>query len=212
MFPFLFFKFWSHCTFHCSTPLVKIQCCWQIQLCNNVSYFNYYRFGVCLFWNTTLTWKFQFCASSSSKIGCHGVVQAFYHWCIFTNVSKYILLWTHILEILFNMIVNKKKIEMQDGFEGLLKYYVKLTSTWFIEQWVTLKFYNELLSKIFSSCVTLLNGDKNCLNFWWVYRGGERSSKMWFSHHKFKGCLDAPIDLRTNNPIYILVFPNFINV
>lgn len=211
MFSFLFFKFWSCCTFHCSTLWVKIQCCWQIQLCNNISYFNYYRFGVCLFWNTILTWKFQFCPSSSSKIGCHGVLQALYHWCIFTNVSKYIILWTHILEILFNMIVKKKKIEMQDGFEGLLKYYVKLTSTWFIKQWVIFKFYNELLSKIFSSCVTLLNGDKDCLNFRWVSCVGERSSQMWFSH-KFKRCLHVPIDLRTNNLIYSPMFPNFINV
>jgi hypothetical protein len=57
-----------------------------------------------------------------------------------------------VLETLFNMDAKKKKnIGMLDGFEGLLKYYVKLTSTQFIEQWVTPELYNELLLEIFSS-------------------------------------------------------------
>jgi hypothetical protein len=47
----------------------------------------------------------------------------------------------------------------------LLRYYVKLSSTQFIEQWVIPELYNELLLEIFSSCVMPLNGDKNCPNF-----------------------------------------------
>ncbi len=51
-----------------------------------------------------------------------------------------------VLEILFNMATKKKEIGRLDGFEGLSKYYVKLTPTRFKEQWVTL----ELLLEIFS--------------------------------------------------------------
>jgi hypothetical protein len=55
----------------------------------------------------------------------------------------------------------KNKIGGLYGFEGLLKYYVKLTPTQFIEQWVTPKLYNELLLEMFSSHVTPLNGKKD---------------------------------------------------
>jgi hypothetical protein len=70
----------------------------------------------------------------------------------------------NVLEILFNM-ATKKEIGGLDGFEGLLKYYVKLTPTQFIKQWVTPELYNELLLEIFSSRVTPLNGDKDRLDF-----------------------------------------------
>jgi hypothetical protein len=33
------------------------------------------------------------------------------------------------LEVLYNMAVKKKEIGRPNGFEGLLKYYVKLTPT-----------------------------------------------------------------------------------
>jgi len=46
-----------------------------------------------------------------------------------------------VLEIVSNMVVKKKEITMPYGFEGLLRYYMKLTSIQFIEQWVILKFY-----------------------------------------------------------------------
>jgi hypothetical protein len=66
-----------------------------------------------------------------------------------------------------------KEIGALDGFEGLLKYYVKLTPIRFIEQWVIPELYNELLLEIFSSQVTPLNGDKDHLDFQCVYCGGE---------------------------------------
>jgi hypothetical protein len=63
------------------------------------------------------------------------------------------------------MATKKKDIRGLDGFEGLLKYYVKLTPTQFIEQWVTFKLYNQLLLEMFSSHVTPLNGEKDHPNF-----------------------------------------------
>jgi hypothetical protein len=54
-----------------------------------------------------------------------------------------------VLEILSNMVANNKEVEGPNGFEGLLKYYVKLTPTRFIKQWVTPELYNELLLEIF---------------------------------------------------------------
>jgi hypothetical protein len=42
-----------------------------------------------------------------------------------------------VLEILFNMTTKKKEIgDRPNWFEGLLKYYLKLTPIRFIEQWV----------------------------------------------------------------------------
>jgi hypothetical protein len=70
------------------------------------------------------------------------------------------------------------KLQEAVADERLLRYYVKLSSTRFIEQWVTPKLYNELLLEIFSSCVTPLNGDKDRFNFQCVYCGGEWSSKL----------------------------------
>ncbi len=35
----------------------------------------------------------------------------------------------NVLETLFNMFTQKKEIKRLDGFEGLLNYYVKLSST-----------------------------------------------------------------------------------
>jgi hypothetical protein len=66
-----------------------------------------------------------------------------------------------VLEILSNMVVKKKDIRRPYVFEGLSRYYVKLTPIWFIEQWVTPKLYNELLLEMFSSHVTPLNGKKD---------------------------------------------------
>ncbi len=64
-----------------------------------------------------------------------------------------------------NMGAKNKEIGGPKGFEGLLKYYVKLTPIQFIEQWVTLELYNELLLKMFSSRMTPLNGEMDCLDF-----------------------------------------------
>jgi hypothetical protein len=63
------------------------------------------------------------------------------------------------------MAAKKKDIKGLDGFEGLLRYYVKLTPTRFIEPWVILKLYNELLLEMFSAHVSPLNGKKDRLNF-----------------------------------------------
>jgi len=82
-----------------------------------------------------------------------------------------------VLEILFNM-ATKKEIGRPNGFEGLLKYYVKLTPIRFIKQWVIPELYNELLLQIFSSWVTPLNGKKDRLDFHSVYCGGEWSNKL----------------------------------
>jgi len=41
-----------------------------------------------------------------------------------------------------------------------------------------------------------------------VYCGGEWSNKLQLSNHRSKGCLDVPIDPRTNKPICIPVLPN----
>jgi len=49
------------------------------------------------------------------------------------------------------MAIKKKDIRGPNGFKGLLRYYVKLTPTRFIEQWVTSKLYNEFLLEMFSS-------------------------------------------------------------
>jgi hypothetical protein len=84
----------------------------------------------------------------------------------------------NVLEIMFNMGAKKKEIRGPNGFEGLLRYYVNLTPTQFIKQWVTSKLYNELLLKMFSSQMTPLNGEKDCPDFQCVYCGGEWSSKL----------------------------------
>jgi len=104
-----------------------------------------------------------------------------------------------VMEILFNMAA-KNKIGGLYGFEGLLKYYVKLTPTQFIEQWVTPELYIELLLELFSSQMIPLNGDKDHLDFQCVYYGRE-----W---HRFKGCPNASIDPRTNKHICIPMLPN----
>jgi hypothetical protein len=52
-------------------------------------------------------------------------------------------------------MATKKEIGGLDVFKGLLRYYVKLTLTQFIEQRVVLEFYYELLLEIFSSWVIL---------------------------------------------------------
>jgi len=70
-----------------------------------------------------------------------------------------------VFEILSNMAAKNKDIRGLDGFEGLLRYYVKLTPTRFIEQWVILKLYNELLLEMFSTHVTPLNGKKDRPHF-----------------------------------------------
>ncbi len=69
---------------------------------------------------------------------------------------------------------------------------MKLTPIHFIEQWITPKFYNELLLEIF--WVTPLNGNKDCLDFQCVYYGGEWLNKLQLFDHRSKGYLDAPID------------------
>jgi len=79
----------------------------------------------------------------------------------------------NVLEILSNMATKKKYIGGPNGFEGLLKYYGKLTRTQFIKQWVTPKLYNEFLLEIFSPWVTPLNGKKDHHDFQCVYYGGE---------------------------------------
>jgi hypothetical protein len=56
----------------------------------------------------------------------------------------------NVLETLFKM-ATKKEIKRPGGFEGLLRYYVKLSSTGFIKQWVILGLYNELFLEIFST-------------------------------------------------------------
>jgi hypothetical protein len=63
------------------------------------------------------------------------------------------------------MAAKKKEIGGPNGFERLLRHYVKLTPTRFIGQWVTRELYNELLLEIFSSWVTSLNGEKDHPNF-----------------------------------------------
>jgi hypothetical protein len=65
-------------------------------------------------------------------------------------------------------MATKKEIKGANGFERLLRYYVKLSSIRFIEQWVTLEVYNEIQLEIFSSRVIPLNGDKDHPNFWCV--------------------------------------------
>jgi hypothetical protein len=55
-----------------------------------------------------------------------------------------------VLEIMSNMAAKKKDIRRPYGFEGLLRYCVKLTPIRFIEQWVIPKLYNEFLLEMFS--------------------------------------------------------------
>jgi len=62
-------------------------------------------------------------------------------------------------------MVANKEIRGPNGFEGLLKYYVKLTSIRFIKKWVIFELYNELFLKTFSSKVTPLNGGKDHFDF-----------------------------------------------
>jgi len=62
-------------------------------------------------------------------------------------------------------MVAKKEIGRLDGFKELLRYYVRLTLIRFIEQWVVLELYYELLLEIFSSWVIPFNGDNDCLDF-----------------------------------------------
>ncbi len=88
---------------------------------------------------------------------------------------------------------------------------MKLIPTQFIEQWVTFELYNDILLEIFSSQVIPLNGKKDCPDFQCVYYGGEWSSKLQLYDHKSKGCLDGPIDLKTNKLISIPMFPNLAN-
>jgi hypothetical protein len=95
------------------------------------------------------------------------------------------------------MVANKKEIGGPNGFERLLKCYVKLTPIRFIEQWVILKLYNEFLLEIFSSQVTLLNGKTDCLHFQCVYYGREWLSKLRLFHRRSNGWPNGPIDPRT---------------
>jgi hypothetical protein len=44
-----------------------------------------------------------------------------------------------------------------------------------------------------------------------VYYGGEWSNKLRLFDHRSKGCLDGRVDLKTNKPISILMFPNVAN-
>jgi hypothetical protein len=89
----------------------------------------------------------------------------------------------NVLETLFNM-ATKKEIKRLGGFEGLLRYYAKLSSTRFIKQWVIFELYNELFLEIFPTRVTPLNGDNDCLDFQCVYCGGGWSSKLRLSNHR----------------------------
>jgi hypothetical protein len=91
-----------------------------------------------------------------------------------------------------------------------LKYYVKLTPTQFIEQWVTFELYNELLFKIFSSQMTPLNDEKDRHDLQCVYCGGEWSSNLQLSNHRSKECLNSLGDPGTNKPISIPMFPNWL--
>jgi hypothetical protein len=111
----------------------------------------------------------------------------------------------NVLARLSNMVA-KKEIWRPDSFEGLLRYYVKLTPTRFIEQWVIPKLYKKLLLELFSSQATPLNGEKDCFEFG-VYCGKEWSSKMRLSDHRSKGCPDGPIDLGIKNPSLSRCFP-----
>jgi hypothetical protein len=108
-------------------------------------------------------------------------------------------------------MVANKEIGGPNGFERFLKYYVKLTPTRFIEQCVTPKLYNNFLLEIFSSHVTLLNGNNDCPHFQCVYYGGEWSSKVRLYHRRSNGWPNGLIDPRTNKPIFIQVFPNVAN-
>jgi hypothetical protein len=82
-----------------------------------------------------------------------------------------------VLETLFNIVI-KKEIKRPSGFEGLSRFYVMLSSSRFIKQWVTLELYNELLLEKFSTHVTPLNGDKDYPDLQCVYCKGEWSSKL----------------------------------
>jgi hypothetical protein len=52
---------------------------------------------------------------------------------------------------------------------------------------------------------------EGCLDLQSVYYGREWSSKLPFFDHRSKGCLDGHVDLGTNKPISIPLFPNLVN-
>jgi len=56
-----------------------------------------------------------------------------------------------------------------------------------------------------------LNVRKDRLNFQCVYYGREWSSKLQLFNHRSKGCPNGFIDLGTNKPIFIPMFPNLAN-
>jgi hypothetical protein len=60
--------------------------------------------------------------------------------------------------------------------------------TQFIDQWVTLELYNELLLEIFSSQVTPLNDKKDHHDFQCMYYGGEWSNKLQLLTHPQAPC------------------------
>jgi hypothetical protein len=47
------------------------------------------------------------------------------------------------------MVTKNKEIGGPNGFEGLLKYYVKFTSTQFMDQWVTPEFIMSFYQRYF---------------------------------------------------------------
>jgi hypothetical protein len=59
--------------------------------------------------------------------------------------------------------------------------------------------------------MTPLNGENDCPDFQCVYCGGEWSSKLQLSNHRSEGCMDGTLDLGTNKPISVLMFPNLAN-
>jgi hypothetical protein len=89
------------------------------------------------------------------------------------------------------------------GLKGFCNIMWSLTPTWFIEQWVILKLYNELLLEIFLSRVIPLSGTKDHFDFQCVFWGRKWSSKLCFFYHKSKGCPNGPIDKRTKKLIFI---------
>ncbi len=104
-------------------------------------------------------------------------------------------------EDFFNMAIKKKEIGRLDQFDGLLKYYVKLTPTQFIEQWVNLELYNGLLLKIFSSQVTPLNEDKDCPDFQYVYIVEENGQVSYnFLTIGLKNAQTLPLTQKQINP------------
>jgi len=98
------------------------------------------------------------------------------------------------------MGAKKKEIRGPNGFEGLLRYYVNLTPTQFIEQWVTSKLYNELLLKMFSSQMTPLNGEKDSPDFQCVYCGRIGQVSYNFLTIGLKGARMLPLIQEQINP------------